>query len=855
VTDDICNGNTYIFPDGTSQTITSFTSYQITYTSTNGCDSIVTYDITPLPLDNVTINDNICSGGSYTFPDGTSQTITTNTTQTSTLTNVNGCDSIVTTNVIADPIYNITENVSVCNGDSYTFPDGFTTTITSTTSHISNLTTTLGCDSIVTTNVTVDPTHNITENVNVCSGDPYTFPDGTTMGTITSPTIYISNLTTNNGCDSIVTTNVGINPTYNLTQNVDVCNGGSYTFPDGTVQSNITAPMTQISSLSTTLGCDSIITTNVGIITAYNTTVNNSICSGDSYTFPDGTTSSNITTQVTQVSNLISSIGCDSIVTTNLSVEFTYNLPENVSVCSGDPYTFPDGTVISNITTPTTHVNNLATIFGCDSIITTNVSVNPIYNITENVSVCNGDPYTFPDGTVMASIVTPVTYVSNLATTLGCDSIITTNVGVNQTYNLTENTNICNGNSYTFPDGTIQNNITSPTTHVSNLITTLGCDSVITTTVGVFPAYTNTSNFSVCNGDSFTFADGSTQNNITSPISYTSTLVSADGCDSLVTENIVVNPTYNQNQTINQCPGLGFTFPDGTVMNNINTNTTHVSNLSTTNGCDSIITTNINVYSVPPMDITFGPSGCPNLPMLMTNNTPGNDCYWEITGPTTQQTYTGCGSVVDTFYTAGQYDVTLTMVSNDGCPMDTTISNAFEVYPVPISLFTWDPNEGTITNNTINFTNTSIGGSSNIWDFGDSTTSTAFSDSHSYSDSGSYNVSLTVTNSYGCTDTSYGTVIINQEFFIFVPNSFTPDGDGFNNVFNPIVSGHNPDRYTLYIFDRWGELIFESHDSNYGWDGFYRGIMSKTDVYVWKVIVWTFDNKRKEFIGHVSLLR
>ncbi len=123
----------------------------------------------------------------------------------------------------------------------------------------------------------------------------------------------------------------------------------------------------------------------------------------------------------------------------------------------------------------------------CDSIIVTTVNVNPTYNTTATATICSGSSYTFPDGTTQNNITSQVVQTSNLQTTTGlCDSIIVTTVNVNPTYNTTATATICSGSSYTFPDGTTQNNITSQVVQTSNLQTTTGlCDSIIVTTVNV----------------------------------------------------------------------------------------------------------------------------------------------------------------------------------------------------------------------------------------------------------------------------------------------------------------------------------------------------------------------------------
>jgi gliding motility-associated-like protein len=659
------------------------------------------------------------------------------------------------------------------------------------------------------------------------------------------------------GCNTIdsVFIDVDVIPD-SVTTNINLCSGSDYTFPDGTVQLGITGPVTQYSNLINISGCDSVVTTNVNIVPTINVTIDTMICDGSDYTFPDGTVQVGITSPVTQLSNFITGGGCDSIITTNITLYPTYNNIENVTICSGDNYTFPDGSVQVGIVAPVSYTSNLTTVDGCDSLITTNVSLNPTHNIVENVSVCDGNPYTYPDGTVQASVTSPTTYVSNLTTVNGCDSTITTNVGVDPVYSLVENVDVCDGSDYTFPDGFTEFGITAPLTHISNLTTGSGCDSIITTSVGVFPAYTSTSNFNVCSGEDFTFADGSTQTNITGPTTYVSTLTSVDGCDSLVTENVGVYPTYSSTVDVDQCPSLDYTFPDGTIQTNITNDVTQVSSLTTVNGCDSIITTNINVYNVPPMDITFSPNECPPANLSMTNNAAGTDCNWTVSGPGWYQTYTGCGTINDMYFNSGTYDVTLTMTSLDGCPMDTTIYGAFEMYPVPEASITWTPNEGTVLDNLIYFNNSTVGGDVFTWNFGDGGTSSGYHTTHEYSDTGHYEVSMIATNQWGCSDTAYGTIIINEEFFIFVPNAFTPDGDVHNNTFKPILTGHDPYRYTLYIFNRWGELIFESHNDQVGWDGTYNGGIVQDGVYPWKIEAVPMNtNDKRTYYGHVTLLK
>jgi gliding motility-associated-like protein len=118
-------------------------------------------------------------------------------------------------------------------------------------------------------------------------------------------------------------------------------------------------------------------------------------------------------------------------------------------------------------------------------------------------------------------------------------------------------------------------------------------------------------------------------------------------------------------------------------------------------------------------------------------------------------------------------------------------------------------------------------------------------------------VCLTATNFNGCTDVYCEPVTIEDAFTIYVPNAFTPDNDEFNQGFGPVFpEGYDIRNYELFIFDRWGEILFESHNPEIGWDGSYAGKTAQDGVYTWKINVRDGNtNKKYSFIGHLSLLR
>jgi gliding motility-associated-like protein len=158
--------------------------------------------------------------------------------------------------------------------------------------------------------------------------------------------------------------------------------------------------------------------------------------------------------------------------------------------------------------------------------------------------------------------------------------------------------------------------------------------------------------------------------------------------------------------------------------------------------------------------------------------------------------------------------------------------------------------------------NSSVGASSYEWDFGDGNSSTETNPSHTYpgEEEGNFLVQLIATSQYGCKDTAYQTVLMREELLYFVPNTFTPDDDKFNETFKPVfTSGFDPQDYTLLIFNRWGETIFVSKNANIGWDGTYIGNgdqLVSDGTYVWKIIFKTkYEDERVVEVGHVNVLK
>ncbi len=210
------------------------------------------------------------------------------------------------------------------------------------------------------------------------------------------------------------------------------------------------------------------------------------------------------------------------------------------------------------------------------------------------------------------------------------------------------------------------------------------------------------------------------------------------------------------------------------------------------------------------------------------------------------------------FVNPGCWDISLDITTPEGCQSSTSIPGYICVYDYPKPDFTFGPQPTTILDPTISFTNTTPGNNSYTWTFdtdGVAATSNTSNASYTFAEPGIYEVCLDAVSTNGCPGSICYNVEILEEFLVYVPNAFTPDGDELNNEFMPIISGITPDTYEFLIFNRWGQLIFESQIPGKGWTGIYNGVMSQQDVYVWKLKVEDQLGKSHEYIGHVTLIK
>ncbi len=197
--------------------------------------------------------------------------------------------------------------------------------------------------------------------------------------------------------------------------------------------------------------------------------------------------------------------------------------------------------------------------------------------------------------------------------------------------------------------------------------------------------------------------------------------------------------------------------------------------------------------------------------------------------------------------------------NNFGCEVILPVNVVVE--PSPQAEFIPTPSTLNLYNLSSTMVNNSVGGESYQWFFMDGGTSAESNPTHIFPDSifGEQLITLIVTSINGCADTTQKVVIINDELIFYVPNTFTPDGDTYNQTFQPIfTSGYDPLVFSMLIYNRWGEVVFETNDASMGWDGTFgeNGNMVQEGVYTWKIEFKTNKKDKHQLVtGSVNILR
>ena len=553
---DVINAcNSYTWIDGNTYTASN-NSATHTLTNSAGCDSIVTLDLTI--LQSTTATDAVTACDSYTWIDGNTYT-SSNNSATDTLVNSVGCDSIVTLDLTILYSTAFTDVITAC--DTFTWIDGNTySSSNNTATH--TLTNAVGCDSLVTLDLTILNSTYHTDVITAC--DSYTWIDGNTY--TTSNNLAVDTLTNAVGCDSIVTLNLTILNSTTYTDIITACD--NYTWIDGNTYtaSNNTATHT----LTNSVGCDSVVTLDLTV--NYTTTYTDVQTACYSYTWIDGVTyysNNNFATHT-----LTNVLGCDSIVTLDLSILNTY-YTDIITAC--DSYTWIDGNTYT--ASNNTAVDTLVNSAGCDSVVFLDLTINYSSSYTDVISAC--DSYTWIDGNTYTTSNNTATHT--LTNAVGCDSIVTLDLTMNYSTSYTDVITACD--NYMWIDGATYTSSNNTATHT--LTNSVGCDSVVTLDLTILNSTTYTDVISAC--ESYTWIDGNTY--FTSNNTATYVVTNSIGCDSIIQLDLTINRAYNLVDEVYACNS--YTWVDGVTYTS--SNNTAVVNLTSQYGCDSTVTLNLTL--------------------------------------------------------------------------------------------------------------------------------------------------------------------------------------------------------------------------------------------------------------------
>ena len=472
----------------------------------------------------------------------------------------------------------------------------------------------------------------------ICEGTTYDFHgrDLTQAGT------YSDTLQTINGCDSVIVLTLSVNHVATTPLSATICSNETYDFHGR----DLTQAGTYSDTLQTINGCDSVIVLTLSVNHVATTPLSATICSNETYDFHGRDL-----TQAGTYSDTLQTInGCDSVIVLTLSVNHVATTPLSATICNNETYDFHG----RDLTQAGTYSDTLQTINGCDSVIVLTLSVNPVASTPLSATICNNETYDFHG----RDLTQAGTYSDTLQTINGCDSVIVLTLSVNPVYHDTINAEICEGSVYT-ENGF---NVNEAGTYTQTLQTINGCDSIVTLNLTVNSALTSIIDAEICEGT--TYSENGFEHSEAG--TYTQTLQTSNGCDSIVTLNLSMKPNSMTTFTATVCEGTVYT------ENGFNASETgiYTRTMEGANGCDSTIT----------LDLTVNPSyQIGVLAIINRGETYTNFGFNESeAGTYTQhlQTVDGCDSTIML--------TLVVMMSLDDATVD---KNAFIFYPNPAKSF------------------------------------------------------------------------------------------------------------------------------------------------------------------------
>ena len=631
-------------------------NYTQTFTNNHGCDSVVTLHLTVNPPAHSSTTIDTCE--SYTWTDGNGQTYTTSDDYTYSHQDANGCTQVDTLHLtIRHGTHNV-ETETTC--ESFTWHDS---TYTTSGSYTYAYTNNIGCQSVDTLKLTVNyGTHNV-ETETTCESFIWHDSTYTTSGT------YTYAYTNNTGCQSVDTLKLTVNHPAHMVTTAGSC--GSFTWHDSTY----TESGDYTYSHPDANDCTQVDTLHLTVYNPVHTAVTVEAC--ESYMWMEGT-GGTYTTSDTYTYAHQDTHGCWQVDTLHLTINHPVTVHFDKAICSSSlPLTWHD-TTFDVGTVSGDYILHRKTVQNCDSIITLTLTVNslPTVIISGEGSFCQGNSttltasgassYTWNNGSHNATttVSTGGTYIVTGTDANGCINTVGKTVTVNQTYNIPITASICQDDTLNF----FGQFLTDAGSYTHTLYTSKGCDSVITLTLTVnpLPVVTISGNTSICQGQTTTltasgastyvWGNASTSSSITvnHADTYSVTGTGANGCTKTVTKTVTVNPTYNIPVSESRCQGQSYNFY-GQILT---TSGVYTHTLSTSKGCDSVITLTLTVNPLPNVTISGESSFCQGDNVTLTAS--GASSYaWN---DESQNTFITVNTA-----NAGNFTYTVTGTDANGC--------------------------------------------------------------------------------------------------------------------------------------------------------------------------------------------
>ena len=513
----------------------------------------------------------------------------------------------------------------------------------------------------------------------------------------------------------------------------------------------------------------------------------------------------------------------------------------NDSICKGSSFTF-NGKNYDLAGTYTAHLTNSV---GCDSTATLILTIKDSSSSTTSATICKGSSFTFNS----KSYDSAGTYTSHLTNSVGCDSTATLILTIKDSSSSTTSATICKGSSFTFNSKSYD----SAGTYTSHLTNSVGCDSTATLVLSINQPTTSTTDTSICQGNNFTF------NNITydSSGTFISHLTNSAGCDSTATLVLTVrNP--DTSYTKGSFCKTPYIF-NGTSYDSVGTFTAH---LTTVAGCDSIAILTLTKDSSQNL-LGIGTElnqVCLNQFDTLTDMTLGGT--WKSLDPTIASidsigTVNGVSVGLVKGLSVGTANITYTISSS--CGTETTPPQAIQVIGIKPTVDTIIHNATCINPESGSVALSIIGSEGPYQDSINGNWYTVY-DTLTNLGAGSY--SIYIKNSLGCMVDTLPDVTISviddaSCYALYVPTGFVPtttNPTGATKLLKPFGGSSAVQAITFRVYNRFGGLVFESHDLISGWDGTINGTLQDTGTYVW-MLEYTINNIRKFDKGTSTLIR